>query len=394
MQHTTSTEYSDIITNHLNQPTLTPEEIVSGKTQENISSYINTSNLKIGSEIKNYKTLCTLLEEPIKNGDSKKAQLKNWARYFEFEKIKGKQSYIILDIYDEPFPIEDNRSSGNNSIYSKYIETILVNYLSAQEGNTKTFTRRNWWELLGMINKQYGKQTNKQLRQIDTCLTDFEINHFYQRCNRKLDRILITALTSLRRRRLIEWQYQTIIVRVSSNNIEEHHIASDNEIEIILRKEKQILTNVFNYTDIYQIFLTDQQKLFYQFVNEDLYKQYGYIRYYKRIKIVYNQENMIDALPETELQLQKLLLNNEVVNYLNDEAKKIKTNWNKTSAYYFTNNCPELYIKAQELLVNELIRPLPQNKSINIDQLASYATISEDDDSELDNLFTPINIIV
>lgn len=347
----------------------------------------NTSALEIGATIKNYKALCQLLGEEPKTSDSKKAQLKNWSRYFEFEKIKNKQSYIILDIYDKPLEKEDNRNKGNNSVYSKYIETILINYLSNIEDNTKTLTRRNWWELLGMINKQYGKITNTKLKEIDTCLTDFEINHFYQRCNRKLDRILISALTSLRRRRLLEWQYEYVIVWGKE---QKHSIASDDEIERILKVEKYILKNIFEYEDIYQVYLSNQQKDFYKMVNEKLFSEYGYHRYYKRIKIIYNQENMIEALPQAELQLQKLLLNEKVSIYLTNEAKKIKTNWNRNSEYYLTSNCPELYLKAQELLINELIKPISSNKTINLEQLVSYAD-QEDyaEDQDITAIFGP-----
>lgn len=89
-------------------------------TNENdfLPKAIDTTNLEIGMIAKNYKELCNLLNEPIKDGNSKKFQLKEWARYFEFEKQKWKQSYIILDIYDEPLEKEDNRKKGNNSVYS------------------------------------------------------------------------------------------------------------------------------------------------------------------------------------------------------------------------------------------------------------------------------------
>lgn len=33
--------------------------------------------------IKNYKMLCELLEQEVKNGKSKKLQLEDWKRYFD-----------------------------------------------------------------------------------------------------------------------------------------------------------------------------------------------------------------------------------------------------------------------------------------------------------------------
>lgn len=49
---------------------------------------------------KNYKELCEFLEEPVKGGTSKEAQIKEWQRYFAFERQGNK--YIITEIYDTP----------------------------------------------------------------------------------------------------------------------------------------------------------------------------------------------------------------------------------------------------------------------------------------------------
>ena len=73
-----------------------------------------------------YSELCALLGEPEKQGNSKKAQEKEWARYFEFEKIgknKGTR-YIVDDIYD----VEKRKIPGGNSKYIQMIES-LVSYV-------------------------------------------------------------------------------------------------------------------------------------------------------------------------------------------------------------------------------------------------------------------------
>lgn len=72
---------------------------------------INTSNLRIGQVIKNYKELCALLGEEVKTGKSKQLQIDNMKRFFEWE--KAGQKFIITDIYDTPLPKVDGRSSGN-----------------------------------------------------------------------------------------------------------------------------------------------------------------------------------------------------------------------------------------------------------------------------------------
>ena len=171
---------------------------------------VDTSKLTIGMTVKNYKVLCDLLGQEIKDGKSKKYQLENFKRYFEWE--KAGQKFIIMDIYDTPLEKEDLRKLGNNSIYTQAIEVILLQYLSHQDGYTRTLTKKKWWELLSITNHKYGRMTEKELLQLDKILTSFEIRHFYQRCNKKLEQILFSALNNLKNRKLIIYQIQTVIV--------------------------------------------------------------------------------------------------------------------------------------------------------------------------------------
>ena len=73
---------------------------------------IDTNNIVVGQVVKNYKELCALLGEEFKQGgDSRKAQLKEFARYFDWE--KSGQKFLITDIYDTPLPKEDGRLDGH-----------------------------------------------------------------------------------------------------------------------------------------------------------------------------------------------------------------------------------------------------------------------------------------
>ena len=97
----------------------------------------------------NYKQLCQLLDLPVlSGGNTKQAQIKNLKCYMDFE--KSGQKFIITDIFDTPLTINDQRKLGNNSIYVKYIEVILLQYLSKQNGFTSTIKQIDWWKLLGL----------------------------------------------------------------------------------------------------------------------------------------------------------------------------------------------------------------------------------------------------
>ena len=74
---------------------------------------MNTNNLQVGQVLKNYKKFCEILEEPLKTGNSKMTQLKEWERYFEYHKDGVK--YIIDEIFNTP-------KASINTTDNRYIE--------------------------------------------------------------------------------------------------------------------------------------------------------------------------------------------------------------------------------------------------------------------------------
>lgn len=357
------------------------------------SEEIDTSKLEVGLVVKNYKELCKLLRQEIKDGKSKKYQIENFKRYFDFE--KSGQKFIITDIYEIPLPKEDKRKTGNNSIYVKYIELILLQYLSKQEGFTKTFTKRNWWELLGMVNRKYNKVSKKYLENIDYTITPFEINHFYQRCNKKLEQILFSALNNLKNRKLLIWDLQTVIVTMDEKHKEKYFLAGDEDKKKILQIERYILKNVMGFEKIIQVFCRFKQNEYYTLVNNKLFELYGWNYYFKQIKLIYTQKDVLDAIQQSEVDLQKALLNEKIIQTLNDNAKeKYRTDKQKLEQTrsnlvwgdykYIAKsgvwNIPDTYLEAQRILTEELINIGHKDNKFLLEQF--------EDDNELNQLFT------
>src|SRR5699024_8011163 len=112
-------------------------------------------NLTVGKVIKNYKSLCEILEiEAKKSGsNSHKAQLKEFNRYFEFEKQGHK--YIITKIYENPKERIDNRMNGNNTVFSDDIEKLILNILASSKDDTITIARGQLYKALCMCNENY-----------------------------------------------------------------------------------------------------------------------------------------------------------------------------------------------------------------------------------------------
>ena len=90
------------------------------------------SNLEIGMILKSYKHLCEVLEENVKTSNSKKAQLKEWERYFEYHKDGNK--FIIDSIFNVEKEKIDNRSAGNNKGKFKNYDKLKI---SISEYNNK-----------------------------------------------------------------------------------------------------------------------------------------------------------------------------------------------------------------------------------------------------------------
>lgn len=327
---------------------------------------LDTSQLEIGQVVKNYKELCIILNQLPTTGKSKQLQLKDFQRYFEWE--KSGQKFIITDIYDTPLEKEDMRKKGNNSIYVKYIELILLQFLSKQKNGTRTFKKRDWWQLLGMVNNKYNKVPQKELEKIDYVITSFEIKHFYQRCNKKLEQVLFSALNNLQNRKLITYELQTVIVDNDNN----YFCADDNDKRKILQAERHVLHNVMGFEKIIQVFCRFKQDEYYRMVNERLSELYNWHFYYKQIKIIYTQKDVLEAIPQTEVNLQKEILNQKMIEVLNENAqKKFESEkekleaqcknmlWGEHKRYNLGGTSvweiPDTYLDAQRLLVNELI---------------------------------------
>lgn len=366
--------------------------------EDSLTYEIDTSTLVIGMIIKNYKELCTILNEEAKTGKAKQLQLKNWKRYFDWE--KDGQKFIIVDIYDTPLPKEDLRRKGNNSIYKNYIELILLQYLSKQEGYRKTFTKRNWLELLGMINSKYGKEPKMKLKQLDYCINDQEITLFYIRSNKKLERVLHDALSNLQREKLIIVEYETVIVSVDERGKEHRFIANDYQKKKILQTERYILKNVMQYKNMFYVYIKNKSNEYYNKVNEKLHELYGWKYYYKQIKIIYDQPNIVDAIPSKEIMLQKEILNSKIVEFLNDNAKNVYEKKEKEyedaldeylndwigDKEYLKNRVkvpntwkyPKTYIEAQRILTDKLIRIGHSNIVFMPDKLLTVAEESNE----------------
>lgn len=298
---------------------------------------IDISRLESGMVAKNYKEMCEILDEDICEGNSKKAQLKEWSRYFVWEK-KG-QKFIILDIYDEPLPKDDGRQ--NKNIYVQYIQVILMKILSKQKNTKDPFyiTTNQLWKLLGMINNNY---KNISLDALNDMITDYEVTSFdmkkfYQRCNQRLREILFSSLNKLEDRALIKYEIETVIVFFDEERKTVYKPANDIQKKKILKAERKALLDM-GLESKQHAYAKFKETEFFERVNAYLHEWYGWEYTFNRIKINYNKSDIMDTVYKDEMnlkkefeemQLQRLGLNDKVVEALYKNAQIMAENRHK-----------------------------------------------------------------
>lgn len=304
---------------------------------------IDVSGLELGMVVRNYKEMCKILREEICEGNSKKAQLKEWARYFLWEK-KG-QKFIVLDIYDEPLPKEDGRQ--NKNIYVQYIEVILMKILSKQRDINKPFyiTTNQLWKLLGMINNNYKNISIDELNDKipDYTVSSFDMKKFYQRCNQRLREILFSSLNRLEDRALIKYDIETVIVFQNEEAKLVYKPANDLQKKNILKAERKALLDM-KLESKQHAYAKFKEIEFFERVNAYLYEWYGWDYTFNRIKINYNKCDVLETVYKDEMKLkndfevmklQRLGLNDRVVEALYKNAQVMAENRHKKAEHEY-----------------------------------------------------------
>lgn len=321
--------------------------------------YVQTSiESNEGNTVKNYKVMCELLNEDETTGNSKKAQLNRWKRYFDF--YKEGQKFVINEIYDEPFATDDARKR-KEGLYVKYIELLLLEYLSKQTDYKVTVGNREMYHILGMTNENYGIRskmiapaTNEVIRQTITTnvnkfvftdvpvVSDFNINNFYFRAEQKLNKILYSALNSMKNRFLIDYKKVNLIAELveleNGCNYLDYRESTAYEDKLILEAKKLIISKM-GYSNVTEIMLCCKCKEFYNRFNEYVKEHYGWERCYPQLRVVYI-DDIAKQIPLKAEEIRKLSyddkksqLNAEIIKSLNIQAeKRYEENQNKVKS--------------------------------------------------------------
>lgn len=301
------------------------------------------TKLYVGQIIKNYKELCKILGIECKSSDSKKAVIKELERHCRYEKQGNK--FIVLEVYEVALEKTDNRKLGNNSKYVENIEYILLNILSQSDGYKSIFTKSNLFEYLGMINPLYLQKSlmKAKLPLQDDRIKLYDINHFYQRTNQRLTKILFDALNNLKNRFLISYKEINVIVRCDDKGKEVYSEAIDDEINWI-RDAKRMALDEMELRTIQQVSLKFKMEEFFRIVNRILKVEHAIERTFTQYEILFTKEYILKELDYLETTKHQKELNDKVVDTINDNARK-----------NFIDNEKEYNTKLEEILLNDMI---------------------------------------
>ena len=354
----------------------------SGSDDQNTDEFIHgidTSRLELGMVVKNYREMCKILSEQVCEGNSKKAQLKEWARYFLWEK-KG-QKFIILDIYDEPLPKEDGRQDKN--IYVQYIQVILMKILAKQRDSKAPFyiTTNQLWKLLGMINNNYKNisldELNERIPEYE--IKSFDMKKFYQRCNQRLREILFSSLDRLQNKALIKYDIEIVIVYIDKNGEVIYEPANDDQEKCVLKAERKALLEMKLETKR-QVYAKFKDTEYFSRVNAYLQEWYGWEYTFNRIKIKYNKSDVFEAVHKDEIKLkndfeemklQRLGLNDRVVEALYKNAQIMADHKHKQAEHEY-QEAIEKY-KNEYMMIGSIPESfLPTKKDLQIFDYQPY----------------------
>ena len=112
---------------------------------------INTNALKQNQIFNNYKEICEFLGEPsYQGGKQRQLQLKDWERYFRWEKQGYK--FIITEVFDIPQEKIDNRGGNNNKNVKPMMDYLMAEFDTKYANKYHTIS--NWsTTVLHLMNK-------------------------------------------------------------------------------------------------------------------------------------------------------------------------------------------------------------------------------------------------
>ena len=362
---------------------------------------MNIKKLKSGMIIKNYKELCNILDEKIKTSNSKKAQFKEFDRYFKYHK-EG-QKFIIDKIYDKPLPKLEDKSL-NNSKYIKEIEYILVDYLyhNVKQGQTIQLSTSSLIQILAMANKTYAVGCYKKYELAE--ILNMEISAiilFYNTSRSEFHKIIDRALKNLQNRAVLNVNTCYMIVE-KEDKIYKKRMASTDESQLIIDTQKEVL-EYMGFNSFRDLFLAGGRKYkeYNKLLNKELPKEWHFT--YKAYDLCVGVKAV--AIERKNLLKEKEILNNKLIDKIHTCLKVKDENSNENILINrlidlkgydpkIDDMIDSLYKEHKINYYNKLNKKDKEINKIHIEKDTLKDTYENRDCVELDEYFSYVNKIL
>ncbi|RXZ78178.1 hypothetical protein EBB07_29425 [Paenibacillaceae bacterium] len=281
---------------------------------------MDTSRLSKDQKVKSYKEMCELLNEKVKTGNAKIAQLNEWERYFTYEREKF--SFIIKEVYQEPLPKTETIS------HVQIIEILLLDMLATHDQQELLISKTKLLKRMKIINDIYNfikKNQNKSSQYLNVNV--LSMNDFFASTDRTLKYQVEKAFNNLKNKYIINWSKEVILchaetsVKTNDNNeviatIEEnvdewgdsqysvtsenlvsctYRLATKQEADYIVAVKHTVKENMGLNMDI--AFVPEDKRIeFNNKVNTLLREKMNIVYYYQSYRFGYNSKHIEKAI--------------------------------------------------------------------------------------------------
>lgn len=352
------------------------------QTDNTQESKYNTDNLCIGMIVKNYKELCRLLEVKPKTGKSRQLQEKDFFRYFDYEKLKYSQEYVILDIYDEPLK---KNEQAKNSLYCNALKLIIMYEVSKapivdKNGVYTIYTTLNRLikkieilsiffdkDITNFLLDKFSELTKRDLIDIDRNYFIKRLSIFKTVIKRKHKGNIDYALKRLKEQNIIHYDsYSVIVERIEDNK---NYRQADFNEEVLIESAKKEAALAVGYPNSNTASLYNPKE-YHNKLNE-IYHKKGWLYVFNEIKIgadskmlltpinEYTNYSTLDfsvlELPDTlRERYRQLYINNVHESSLKSIKKKNKTEKEKVYEDFESNTEFDLFGIAPDRFINSI----------------------------------------
>lgn len=371
-------------------------------------------NLKVGMIIKNYKSLCELLEiEAKKSGsNSYKAQFKELERYCKCHK-EGR-SIIIDEIYNNVKEKVDKRG-GNNQVFKEDFKKLMIYMLHRNRSERMLLSKGSIFKATNLVNDNYllARTQIPKLSEIVE-LPQSSIYEFYDYNATKLRETVERNLKACRRESLLIYETVTAVAiyeSVIATNVFNKPIIDDNgnliyqselvyreatkeECQKILELEQRVkLEN--NWIDNKDIFLKGKWKQFKQEVEKRLKEANTNIKfYYEAYRITWNNKYIDDEYNKYCKDIEKSNIekniNDNMIKSINRSTKarhtkaSKDTSWGTMRSNKVDYQASDSYIQEQEQLTLTLIDIKSPSLKNEFEKLTDYKKINKINKSKIE----------